>query len=433
MQLSPQERRLVDAVAARRDHLVTLTRELVAFDTVTHTPGAPPREERALQGHLAALLRAHGAEVELHEPDADSLRPHPMVPDELTFDGRPQLVARFHGKGGGRTLLLNGHVDVVDVDPRADWTQPDPFAAVVRDGLLYGRGTCDMKGGVASMVVAACMLAELGEPLAGDVIVNTVSEEESTGAGGLFAARVLQADAAIVPEPSGLDVWVACRGSLLPRITVRGRAGHAGIAQLDPRHGGAVNAIEKMAIVLEAVRRLRGHWALRPRHPYLSPGDCVPTIINGGEWLVSYPASCTLECHIEYLPDRADDRGYGSAVEREFMEWIAAAVAGDPWLVENPPEIVWGAGGVPPAEVAAADPIVQTLLAAGGDLGQSQRIGGLDNWHDGATLTVEAGIPAVCFGPGDVHRAHTVDEYVPIDDLVACAQRIALTALRFCR
>jgi acetylornithine deacetylase len=87
---------------------------------------------------------------------------------------------------------------------------------------------------------------------------------------------------------------------------------------------------------------------------------------------------------------------------------------------------------VPPAEVATDDPIVQALVEAGRDLGQPQHLGGLDNWHDGATLTVEAGIPAVCFGPGDIHRAHTSDEYVPIDDLVACAQRIALTAMRFC-
>jgi acetylornithine deacetylase len=355
-----------------------------------------------------------------------------MVPEELTFEGRPQLVARFPGSGGGRTLLLNGHVDVVDVEPRSDWTLPDPFAAVVRDGLLYGRGACDMKGGVASMVVAACALADLDAPLRGDLIVNTVTEEESTGAGGLFAARLLAADAAIVPEPSDLDVWVACRGSLLPRITVRGRAGHAGIAPLPAAEGGAVNAIEKMTVVLEAVGRLREHWALRPRHPHLSPGDCVPTIIAGGEWLVSDPAVCTLECHIEYLPDRADEGGYGSLVEREFADWIAAAAAEDEWLAANPPEIAWGVGGVPPAEVAEDDPIVQALLGAGSDLAQRGGVGGLDNWHDGATLTVEAGIPAVCFGPGSIHRAHTADECVPIDDLVACAQRIALAALRFC-
>ena len=101
MQLSPLEQRVVDAVAARREALVALTRELVAFDTVTHTAGDPPRQERALQEHLAALLRSHGAEVELHEPDAAALRPHPMVPEELTFEGRPQLVARFRGSGGG--------------------------------------------------------------------------------------------------------------------------------------------------------------------------------------------------------------------------------------------------------------------------------------------------------------------------------------------
>ncbi len=432
MQLSPSEQRVADAIAARRDALVALAGELIAFDTVTHTAGAAPRQERALQEHLAARLRRHGAEVELHEPDASALRPHPMVPGDLEFDGRPQLVARFRGSGGGRTLLLNGHVDVVDAEPRSDWTQPDPFAAVVRDGMLYGRGSCDMKGGVASMVIAACTLAELGVPLAGDLIVNTVTEEESTGAGGLFAARTITADGAIVPEPSALVVWIACRGSLLPRITVHGRAGHAGIHQLPPEQGGAVNAIEKMAIVLEAVRRLREHWAERPAHPYLSAGDCVPTIVAGGEWLVSYPSSCTLECHIEYLPERADEHGYGSLVEREFTRWIAEETAGDPWLRDHPPEITWGVGGVPPAEVPAGDPIVQTLLAAGRDLGQPHELGGLDNWHDGATLTVEAGIPAVCFGPGDIHRAHTVDECVPIRDLVACAQRIALAAMRFC-
>jgi acetylornithine deacetylase len=432
MPLSPVEQRVVDAVGARREAIVALTRELVAFDTVTHTPGAPPRQERALQDHLAALLGASGAEVALHEPDDAALRPHPMVPDELTFEGRPQLVARMRGTGGGRSLLLNGHIDVVDVEPRAEWSLSDPFAAVEHDGRLYGRGTCDMKGGVASMATAACTLAELGVPLAGDVIVNTVTEEESTGAGGLFAARLLRADAAIVPEPSGLAVWVACRGSLLPRITVRGRAGHAGIAPLPADQGGAVNAIEKMTVVLAAVERLREHWAMRPRHPYLSAGDCVPTIIKGGEWLVSYPAACELECHIEYLPDRADETGYGAEVEREFEQWIAEATAPDPWLREHPPEITWGAGAVPPAEVAEGEPIVQALLGAGRDLGQPDRLGGLDNWHDGATLTVEAGIPAVCFGPGDVHRAHTVDEYVPVDELVACAQRIALAAMRFC-
>ena len=127
-----------------------------------------------------------------------------------------------------------------------------------------------MKGGVACMVLAAEVLAELGVRLAGELVVNTVTEEESTGAGGLVSARTLRANAAIVPELSALAVWVACRGSLLPTITVEDRAGHAGIDPRHPDRGGAVNAIEKATYLLEAIRRLWEEWVLRPRHRYLS-------------------------------------------------------------------------------------------------------------------------------------------------------------------
>jgi acetylornithine deacetylase len=426
------ERAVVDAVARRENDLVDLLRALIAFDTVTHTAGAPPREEAALQEHLGKRLAARGAEVELVEPDPAIVAGHPMVPDGFTFAGRPQLVARFPGAGEGRALLLNGHVDVVDVAPREAWSC-DPFEATIRDGAVWGRGACDMKGGVACMVLAAEVLAESGVRLAGDVIVNTVTEEESTGAGGLVSARTLRADAAIVPEPSELAVWIACRGSLLARITVEGRAGHAGIAPRHPDAGGAVNAIEKTAGVIEAIRRLREDWALRPRHPHLSPADCVPTMVAGGEWLVSYPAQCRLDCHIEFLLDAAapDDR-VGRRVQREFEDWIAMAAAADPWLREYPPRVEWLPGAVPPAEVSPDEPVALTLVGVERDLGRAGRVGGLDNWHDGATLILEGGIPAVCYGPGDVHRAHCADERVPIADLVACAQGIALAALRFC-
>jgi acetylornithine deacetylase len=429
--MTPAEQRVCEAIAARERDLVELLQALVRFDTVTHTAGAPPRQEAALQAMLAGRLRAAGAAVDVWEPDVSGLAGHPMVPDGFSFAGRPQLAARFAGRGGGRTLLLCGHVDVVSVEPRDRWRH-DPFAGVVADGAVHGRGTCDMKGGVACMVLAAEVLQTLGVPLAGDLIVNTVTEEESTGAGGLAMAHALQADGAIVPEPSGFDVWVACRGSLLPRITVEGRAGHAGIAPVHPDQGGAVNAIEKMAIVLDAVRRLREDWALRPRHPHLSPADAVPTIIQGGEWLVSYPATCTLDVHIEFLPDQADERGYGSRVEAEFVDWMLRAAAADPWLAAHPPRIEWVAGAVPPAEVREDDPVVQAALGATTAVGRPGRLAGLDNWHDGATLTAEAGIPAVCLGPGDIRLAHTHEERVPIADLVACAQALAVAAMRFC-
>ena len=356
-----------------------------------------------------------------------------MVPDELTFEGRPQLVARFRGSGGGRTLLLNGHVDVVDVEPRGDWTQADPFAAEIRDGRLYGRGACDMKGGVASMVVAACTLAELGVPLAGDLIVNTVTEEESTGAGGLFAARLLagrRGDRARsrAASPSGSRAAAACcRAS-----RCAGRAGHAGIAPLPPEQGGAVNAIEKMALVLDAVRACASTGRSARAIPTSRPATACRRSSRAANGSSPTRPSCTLECHIEYLPDRADEHGYGAARRARVRPTGSQR--------RRPP--TRGCASIPPRSsgASAACPRPRSPRTTRSCRRCSprprprpaRRLGGLDNWHDGATLTVEAGIPAVCFGPGDVHRAHTADEYVPIDDLVACAQRIALAAMRFC-
>jgi acetylornithine deacetylase len=429
--LNELEQRVAREIAQREDELVELLRMLIGFDTVTYTVGASPREETALQEALGAHLHARGADISLEVPDDALLADHPYVPDGFTFAGRPQLVARFAGAGGGRTLLLNGHVDVVDVEPREAWTT-DPFDAVVRDGHVWGRGACDMKGGVACMSFAAQVLAELGIRLGGDLIVNTTTEEESTGAGGVYSARTLQADAAIVPEPSGLTIWVACRGSLLPTVVVEGRAGHAGIAPRHPDDGGPVNAIEKAAYLIDALRRLRDDWRLRTRHPYLAPPNVLPTTIRGGEWIVSYPAECRFDLHIAYLPSQADERGWGSHVRREFEEWLEHVAAADPWLREHPPRLEWATEGAPPAEVSADDPIVQTLVGVERELGRPGRLGGLDNWHDGATLVVEGGIPAVCFGPGDIHQAHTANESVPVSELVACAQGIAVTAMRFC-
>jgi acetylornithine deacetylase len=335
--------------------------------------------------------------------------------------------------GGGRSLLLNGHVDVVTAEPADRWTS-DPRRAEVRDGRLYGRGACDMKGGVACMVLAAEVLARLGVRLRGDLLVHTVTDEESSGAGGIAAVRHgVRADAGIVPEPTAFEVWVACRGSLTPTITVEGRPGHAEIEQRHWRAGGAVNAIEKAAPILEAMARLRDEWRTRPdkQHPYLAPGTAVPVRISGGEWHVSYPAACRLTVEVMYLPGDADADGWGTRVQREVADWVAAAAQADPWLREHPPVVSW-AEDVPPAEVPADHPLVAVLQAASGEVGEPAALGGLDSWFDAATYTRFGGTPCVGFGPRSIDWAHTIDEYVPVDDLVRCAQALAVTAMRWC-
>jgi len=431
MALDAQEQRVADAVAERRDEIVALLCDLVAHDTITHVAGAPPRQERALQEHIAGRLASRGAAIDLWEPAPEETAGTPLLDDVgIEFTGRPQLVARFGGAAGGRDLVLCGHLDVVDPAPRAEWTG-DPFQARVVDGRVIGRGACDMKGGVASMIVASEVLVDLGVGLAGDVLVATVTEEESTGAGGLALARRIRADGAIVPEPSSLVAWTACRGSLLPSITVPGRAGHAGHPPEPWQQGGAVNAVEKAAIILNALPELRDRWS-RHRHPLLASPGVVPTRVSGGQWIVSYPASCQLDLHVQFLPAQAGEDGYGAALKAEIADWLDAVAATDPWLAAHPPQLSWLAGPVPPAEVSPDHPLVTSLRGAAIDLGQPGEIGGLDNWHDGATLIVEAGIPAVCYGPGPAGESHAVDEAVSIDDLVSCAQGIAVAALRFC-
>ena len=430
---SALEETVVTAVRAKRDELIALTRELVAYDTTAREIGDPARDEERLQRSLAARLKAIGAEIDLWEPPATG-RGNRLLPDDLDFVGRPQLAARLGGSGGGPSLLLNGHIDAVSVEPRELWTH-DPFAGEIDDGRLYGRGAADMKGGIASMTVALEVLHERGVRLAGDVVVCTVTDEESSGAGGWAAVdRGVRADAGFCTEPTGFDAWVACRGTVCPTITIPGRAGHAEAPQRDWREGGAVNAIEKLPLVLDAIAELREDWRTRAdhRHAMLSPGDIVPTVVRGGDWSVTIPAWCDLQCDAMFLPAGIDAAADASVIEREIRERVDAHVrARDPWFEDHPLRWAWDSY-VLPAEIAADHPLVEIVLAAAAALGRPGKVAGLDSWHDAATFTRFGGTPCFSFGGGALATAHAVDEYTEIDELVDVAAAVALAAMRYC-
>jgi acetylornithine deacetylase len=438
--LSEAERRVCAEIERRAAELVELAGALIGYDTTARAPGDPARQEAELQGHLAERLGRIGAEVDLFEPDARAMAGKPLVPPGLEFSGRPQLIATLPGLGGGRSLLLNGHIDVVSAEPRGAWTS-DPFRAEVRDGRLYGRGACDMKGGIAAMVFACEVLTELDVPFAGDLIVATNTDEESSGAGGTaLVERGLRADAAIVTEPSGFDVWVGCRGSEYGTISVPGRPGHAEVRQPDWREGGAVNAIEEAAVVLRAIASLREHWSEHAGYvqPHVSSPSLLATMARAGEWPVTYPASCELTLAVMFVSAQADERGFGARVRREVEDWILAeCAAADAWLAEHPPVFAWWDNGVMPMEIPESEPIVAVVRQASADVERPGRLGGLDSWYDGATLFRLAGIPAIGYGPpgfdpDGVSLAHMVDEHVPVDGLIGCAQGIAVSAMRFC-
>jgi acetylornithine deacetylase len=421
-------------IALRRDELVHLASRLIEFDTTTYEPGEPTRDEAPLQRFVGERLRRAGAETEMWEPKAEELLPwRRQIPYALGFEGRPQLSALFPGRGGGKSLLFFGHIDVVPAAPVDLW-KSDPMRASLSDGKLFGRGACDMKGGIAAMLFACEAIRRNGCSLRGDLRVVTGTDEESSGAGSIAAvAHGITADAVIIPEPSSFDAWVACRGSLNPTITVRGRAGHTEIAQPHWQEGGAVNAIEKAMIVIDALRRLRDEWRHRPdhRHALLSPGDLVPSLIEGGEWAATYPSSCRVTVSVTYMPGHVDANGWGTIVEEEIRQWVLRATEADPWLRQYPPEFEWGIDA-PPIEVSPESPIVGVTLNAAADVGRKGRVAGLDAWYDGVTFARFARIAAIGFGPPSIQIAHTIDEWVGVDDLVACAQALAVTAIRFC-
>jgi acetylornithine deacetylase len=430
------EERVVAHVRARRDELCDLVAQLVALDTTARDAGAPPRAEAALQRLLAARLDALGAEIDLWEPEPTGAGGR-FVPPGLDFVGRPQLIARLPGAAPARSLLLTGHIDAVGVEPREQWTS-DPFVVIERDGLLYGRGTNDMKGGLAALVVALEALHHAGVTLGGEVVFAAVTDEESSGAGSWsvvrrFAARGLQPAAGLCAEPTGFEAWVACRGILKPRLTIPGRAGHSQEPQPDWRRGGAVNAIDKLVPVLTEVRRINDDWRARAdqRHPLLAPGDIVPVLVDGGTWDVTYPAFChlTLDCH--YLPAQWHPTLGAGPVKAEIRERIDAAAARDPWLAAHPIAWEWE-WEVPPAEIAADHPLVSTVLAAAAAVGRPSRVGGLDSWHDAATFTLHGAIPTFSFGPGGMDTAHADDECVAVGEHGDTAAAVALATMRWC-
>jgi acetylornithine deacetylase len=433
--LDADEQALVDRVEQRRDELVALACEIIGFDTTSRSSiEDPAREEAALQQALADRLAAAGAEIDLWEPAPEDVTGHPLSVDGIGFAGRPQLAARLRGSGGGRSLLLNGHIDVVPARREDGWDH-DPFDPQVVDGRIVGRGACDMKGGIAAMVLAAEVLAEHG-CLCGDLVVCTNTDEESSGVGGLACARRgVSADYAIVTEPSGLEVWPACRGTVYCTIGIPGRAGHAEQEHPHWRDGGAVNAVDKGRFLLEGVDRLRREWRTRVdlRHPLLDPPDVVATrFVADAGWHVTIPDHAEVDLSVLILPQQADARGWTTDAQAEVEGFLRRWCDTDSWLAAHPPTFRWHTE-VNPSEMPVDAPSVRALLGANAALGLPLGLGGLGSWYDGATFALETGTPALMYGPRSIDWAHTVGEHVFVDDLVACAKGIAVAARRLCR
>lgn len=323
--------------------------------------------------------------------------------------GRPNLVAVARGSGGGRSLILNAHMDTVGV---AGMT--DPFVPRLEGGRLYGRGSYDMKGSLAACMLATVAAKERG--LGGDVILTAVCDEEFASVGTEAVAASVRADAAIVTEPTELQIAVAHRGFVALEVEVFGRAAHGSRPHL------GIDAIAKMGRVLVGIEELDTRLRSNPTHPFVGSGSVHASLIEGGQEFSSYPARCLLQAERRTIPGESVE-----LVEQELREIVARAGEGDPDFSAE----VRAPISRNPFEVAVDEAIVEAVRRhATSVLGSTPETVGVSFWADSALLA-DAGIPTVLFGPiGE--GAHAETEWVDVESLERCAEIYVAVAKEFC-
>jgi acetylornithine deacetylase/succinyl-diaminopimelate desuccinylase family protein len=432
------EAHVLDALDALDAEMVETLSALVRLPTVTPKyPGLNYSEtvggEGAANHFLSQRFVDAGCRIDLWEEEA----------------GRANLVGVVNGTGGGRSLILNGHVDTVPPGDHADWRWNDPFSGRVDDGRLYGLGAADQKAGLVAMLFAARALKSAGVSLHGDLILESVVGEETMDHDVGVSATVrrgYRADAGIVTEPTSyahlLSVAPVSGGGLAFTLTCEGKATHPGARMELIRAGGrgtesGANAIEKGVYLVQMLQSLEQQWGISKRYPLFRPGFFTihPGVIVGGPPGPPVPFIVSTYCRVEYVvwypPNQTAEQ-----IMAEIQAYVHKAAALDPWLAEHPPKLhMWH--DWPPFEVNASNPFKETLRAAHqaaaidatfAEGGHIEAFGAVCD----ATYLNRAGIPTVVYGPGNLSQCHARNEWVAVDELRQAARTYALAAMRWC-
>ena len=415
------ERRVHEAI----DRLEPAYRQFV--QALVRVPSVSGQEAEA-QSMIAQHMRDIGLIVDSFDVDPQTLRSRRgFNPSSRPCAGRSCVVGRMSGRGGGRSLILNAHVDTVPVDEPETWTYP-PFAGVVVDGRLYGRGAWDDKAAIAECVLVARALAEAGVELAGDLVLQSVIEDESTGNGSLACiARGYTADGVIIVDGTWPERFIVSHmGQVSFRIRLGGEAGHATSAGPNP--------LDAVGVVVDALRdfvtqKNRSHpqrWGAHERPTFVNLGT-----IRGGVWPGSIPSSCTLEGQYGFPPPDTCE-----TARAELASLMAALGARADWPLGEPPAIVFEGLETPPVVGNPANPLARLLSDTvarlhGATLLESVILGHCDLRHftDPQNGSTNA---AVLYGPGGGRGAHGPDEYFELAHLALVAKNLASVAIAWC-
>jgi acetylornithine deacetylase/succinyl-diaminopimelate desuccinylase family protein len=392
----------------RQDELFALLAELISFPTVS----PPARNTLKAQLFLEEQLKTSGFETELWE----------------VYPGDPNVTAIRCGteREAYRSLLLNGHMDVAEVGDSQEW-QCDPFKLTLNNGRAYGRGTADMKGGLAALLFAVKLLTEAGVELKGDLLFHSVIGEEAGEAGTRACMeRGYSADFAVVADTSGLAIqgqggvitgWVTVQSPVTYHDGMRSRMIHAG--------GGVqgASAIEKMVKLIVGLQELERHWAVTKAYPgFLAGSNTInPAVIEGGRHAAFIADRCSLWITVHFYPNEDYE-----TVAAEIEEHLLRVADGDPWLREHPPSFRWGGRSMieergeifPSLELDMEGEGLKALFANHREVLGIVPVVGMSPTVTDAGWLGRAGIPTVIYGPGELKHAHAVDESTDMKELV---------------
>jgi len=412
--------RLLKQIDVNQDKSIKFLQQMVSIPSVTG-------DEAKIQKFLAEYLTKIGLEVDVWESDWEELKKHPgYIPVDRGYEGRPNIVAIWKGNGGGRSLLFNGHTDVIPVGNGEGWSD-NPWSASIKNGRLYGRGSCDMKSGVASHIMAIENVIESGLKPKGDIYIDIVVDEEISGHGTLDTViRGYKADAGISGETSGLAVQPACIGRIWFEIEIQGKP--AGIQR---RYEG-VSGIELGYKITKAVEALEAKRVAKIKHAlYPKPIDAIPCMIgafHSGNFPSSFPATCLLKGSMATVPGE-DHEG----VKQTLVEHIARVSAEDPWMKDHPPKVRFVGYDAQASEIPRDHPIVQVVCKNFKEItGRDPEISGRQGAADTRFLNLYGNTPTVIFGPGSTAIMHSDDEYVSVADYQTAIKVMALTICDWC-
>jgi len=433
------EKKIAAFIEAAKDDIMQTLCDLIRFPSIVQSdPTKSGTGERDCQLYLQQRLEKIGFVTDLWEPDGPALyekyQGRPGANKGRTFAGRPNLGGVLKGGGGGRSLMLTGHIDVVPPGPKEHWTS-DPFQPVVIDGFVHGRGSVDMKGGVACMLMAIQILRELNIELKGDVVFTTVVDEEIGGMGSLaMVDRGFRADAGIMTEPTSNRIAPLCHGILWGKIIIDGIGGHAELTPNSWYTTGPVDAIGLCRQVLDGIDILNRRWAFDPgkNHPLMDlPNQIIVTQIHAGEHPASMAGRAEIIIDVQYLPSEKDAFGLGGHVKREVEEHLHYICQADPYLRAHPARLEWILDA-DCTEIPAEHPFLSVFAEAVEETGLSPRLSGFGAHSDIGLPTGLGQTPTINFGPGDPAQAHQPNERVSVCDLLDCTKALALAIYKWC-